>query len=84
MSYPSSKRALKELEVGNVDMLFAATKTDERSKNAHFSVSYREEKMMVFSLLRAKNVDYFSIKHLFGVAYMAENLKRLERHVLTA
>lgn len=68
VSYPSSKRALKELELGNVDMLFAATQTDERSKYAHFSVSYREEEMMVFSLLEAKNVDYFSIKHLFGVS----------------
>lgn len=68
VSYPSSKRALKELELGNVDMLFAATKTDERSKYAHFSVSYRDEEMMVFSLVGAKNVDYFSIKHLFGVS----------------
>ena len=45
---PSSKRALTELEKGNIDLIYAASYNDKRSKYGIYSVPYRQEKMRIF------------------------------------
>lgn len=46
--FPSSSRAFTELEKGDVDLIFGATYTQERSSFAAFSTAYRDEKMIFF------------------------------------
>ncbi|KTF13529.1 substrate-binding periplasmic protein [Pseudoalteromonas sp. H105] len=46
--YPSSSRALNELKHGRVDLIFAASFTEERSDYAIFSLAYRIEQMQLF------------------------------------
>ncbi len=43
-----SKRALKELKLGRIDMVAAASFTDERNQYGRFSIAYRPEKIVLF------------------------------------
>lgn len=57
-TYPSSTRAFRELQKGNVDVIFAASYSDERAKWSVFSVPYRFEDMRVVRHINDKSVDW--------------------------
>ncbi|MBE0379964.1 polar amino acid transport system substrate-binding protein [Pseudoalteromonas prydzensis ACAM 620] len=46
--FPTSKRGLVELEKGRVDVLSAASFTQQRAQYSHFSTPYRRERMRLF------------------------------------
>ncbi|MCO7187451.1 MULTISPECIES: transporter substrate-binding domain-containing protein [unclassified Pseudoalteromonas] len=48
VSFPSSSRAFEEFKKGKVDVIFAASFTQERRKFSEFSVPYRDEVMQLF------------------------------------
>ncbi len=45
LAYPSSSRAFREFQKGNVDLIFAASHSTERTGFARFSAPYRQEDM---------------------------------------
>lgn len=49
ISYPSSARAFKQLKNEKIDLIFAASWSQERESFAHFSLPYRRESMVLFS-----------------------------------
>lgn len=57
VSYPSSARSFVELQKGNVDVVFAASWTQQRQKVGLFSSPYRKEYMSSFT--HASNHDEF-------------------------
>ncbi|MCF2907092.1 transporter substrate-binding domain-containing protein [Pseudoalteromonas sp. DL2-H2.2] len=48
VSFPSSSRAFEEFKKGKVDIIFAASFTQERRRFSEFSVPYRDEVMQLF------------------------------------
>lgn len=48
ISYPSSSRGLMEMKKGNIDIIFAASYTEERAEYAIYSFAYRYEVMQLF------------------------------------
>nr|WP_275442851.1 transporter substrate-binding domain-containing protein [Pseudoalteromonas sp. OOF1S-7] len=49
VSFPSSSRTFEEFKKGKVDVIFAASFTQERRRFSEFSVPYRDEVMQLFS-----------------------------------
>lgn len=57
-TYPSSTRAFRELQKGNVDVIFAASYSDERTQWSTFSVPYRFEDMRVVRHMSDESTDW--------------------------
>ena len=59
-TYPSSSRAFREFQKGNVDVIFAASFSDERASWSIYSVPYRFEDMRVVYFKGDKTLDWLS------------------------
>ncbi|TAP35159.1 transporter substrate-binding domain-containing protein [Alteromonas sp. KUL42] len=57
-TYPSSTRAFRELQKGNVDVIFAASYSEERAQWSTFSVPYRVEDMRVVRHISDKSTNW--------------------------
>ena len=84
---PSAVRALEQLSLGKVDLLMAASYSDERARNARFSEPYRHETVVLFthrnSQIKAVDVaDAFAQGGTFAVnigSYIGDDFNRLRR-----
>nr|WP_269814652.1 transporter substrate-binding domain-containing protein [Bowmanella yangjiangensis] len=88
--YPNSSRMLAEIKDGRVDMLFAATETEERKEYAHFSVPYRLEIMSLY-MHGSMSYNEFDVKEfarkgmVFGInsgSYYGEFISDLKKRKL--
>ncbi|WP_338294073.1 substrate-binding periplasmic protein [Planctobacterium marinum] len=84
---PSAMRAQEQLNLGQIDLLMAASYSDERARNGWFSEAYRHETVVLFthqnSLINALSVDdAFERGGTFAVnagSYIGEDFIRLSR-----
>lgn len=75
-SYPSSSRALLELKKGNIDLIFAASYSQERASYATYSKAYRYEVMQLFSNTKYDKETSYTRDSLIAInrgGYYGEN-----------
>lgn len=85
-TYPSSTRAFRELQKGNVDVIFAASYSDERAKWSVFSVPYRFEDMRVVRHINDKSADWKNSNSTIVVnrgAYYGERFEQFKAQCAT-
>lgn len=84
--FPSSARGLAELEKGTVDILPAASFSEQRAKYSYFTIPYRNEKMRLFWYentdgITADLVELMNSKHTFAInsgAFYGEQFAKLK------
>lgn len=65
--FSSSGRALLELKKGNIDLIFAASFTAQRSEFADFSFPYREEIMQLFTHTENTKKPQLADHYIFAI-----------------
>ena len=75
-SYPSSSRALMEMKKGNIDLIFAASYSQERAAYATYSAAYRYEVMQLFASTNHDQDESFNNDSILAInrgAFYGEN-----------